>query len=93
MTNVSDFENPEAHGEWHRDVDDFKSAQLLVAEQYELLQGLQEPGISLAFVTRFFTDSQRFDRAKMTEVFIDATFGTNKHGFELYCVLTEYDLV
>ncbi|KAK9326485.1 hypothetical protein V1520DRAFT_265839, partial [Lipomyces starkeyi] len=77
------------------DVDDFKSAQLLVAEQdgYELLQGLQEPGISLAFVTPCFTDSQKFDRAKMTEVFIDATFGTNKHGFELYCVLTEYDLV
>ncbi|KAK9334213.1 hypothetical protein V1521DRAFT_458151, partial [Lipomyces starkeyi] len=111
MTNVSDFEKPEAHvitrkqvynfwisltqGEWHRDVDDFKSAQLLVAEQdgYELLQGLQEPGISLAFVTPCFTDSQKFDRAKMTEVFIDATFGTNKHGFELYCVLTEYDLV
>ncbi|KAK9430287.1 hypothetical protein V1505DRAFT_371762 [Lipomyces doorenjongii] len=29
----------------------------------------------------------------MTEVFIDSTFGTNKHGYELYCVLTEYDLV
>ncbi|KAK9236379.1 hypothetical protein V1525DRAFT_218778 [Lipomyces kononenkoae] len=111
MTSVSDFEKPEAHvitrkqvynfcisltqGEWHRDVDDFKSAQLLVAEQdgYELLGGLQEPGILLAFVTPCFTDSQKFDRAKMTEVFIDATFGTNRHGFELYCVLTEYDLV
>ncbi|KAK9237012.1 hypothetical protein V1525DRAFT_344873, partial [Lipomyces kononenkoae] len=111
MTNGSDFEKPEAHvitrkqvynfwisptqREMHRDVDDFKSAQLLVAEQYhyELLHGLQEPGISLAFVTPCFTDSQKFDRAKMTEVFIDATFGTNRHGFELYCVLTEYDLV
>ncbi|KAK9482035.1 hypothetical protein V1527DRAFT_477706 [Lipomyces starkeyi] len=53
-------------GEWHRDVDDFKSAQLLVAEQddYELLQGLQEPGISLAFLTPWFTDSQKFNRAK-----------------------------
>ncbi|KAK9233696.1 hypothetical protein V1525DRAFT_436334, partial [Lipomyces kononenkoae] len=29
----------------------------------------------------------------MTEIFIDATFGTNKHGYELYCVITEYDLV
>ncbi|KAK9334555.1 hypothetical protein V1521DRAFT_479711 [Lipomyces starkeyi] len=28
----------------------------------------------------------------MTEVFIDSTFGTNNHGYELYCVLTEYDL-
>ncbi|KAK9334732.1 hypothetical protein LIPSTDRAFT_4666 [Lipomyces starkeyi NRRL Y-11557] len=28
----------------------------------------------------------------MTEVFIDSTFGTNKHGYELYCILTEYDL-
>ncbi|KAK9364402.1 hypothetical protein V1509DRAFT_558102, partial [Lipomyces kononenkoae] len=36
---------------------------------------------------------QKFDRAKMTEIFIDATFGTNKHGFELYCVLTENELV
>ncbi|KAK9352177.1 hypothetical protein V1523DRAFT_397683 [Lipomyces doorenjongii] len=68
MTNVSDFEKPEAHiitrkqvynvwlsptqGEWHRDVDDFKSAQLLVAEKdaYELLQGLQEPETSLAIL-------------------------------------------
>ncbi|KAK9312876.1 hypothetical protein V1524DRAFT_449322 [Lipomyces starkeyi] len=31
-------------------------------------------------------------RPKLTEVFIDSTFGTNKHGYELYCVLTEYDL-
>ncbi|KAK9493604.1 hypothetical protein V1508DRAFT_461173 [Lipomyces doorenjongii] len=109
MTNVSDFEKPEAHvitrkqvynfwislteGEWHRDVDDFKSAQLLVAEQdgYELLGGLQEPGISLALVTPCLTASN--STAPMTEVFIDATFGTNRHGFELYCVLTEYDLV
>ncbi|KAK9367943.1 hypothetical protein V1509DRAFT_610177 [Lipomyces kononenkoae] len=29
----------------------------------------------------------------MTEIFIDSTFGTNKHGYELYCVITEYDLV
>ncbi|KAK9235065.1 hypothetical protein V1525DRAFT_447241 [Lipomyces kononenkoae] len=29
----------------------------------------------------------------MTEVFIDSTFGTNKLGYELYCVLAEYDLV
>ncbi|KAK9489113.1 hypothetical protein V1508DRAFT_407263 [Lipomyces doorenjongii] len=108
MTNVSDFEKPEAHvitrkqvynfwisltqGEWHREVDDFKSAQLLVADQdgYELLQ---EPGISLDFVTPCFTDSQKFDRAKVTEVFIDATFGTTKKEFELYCFITEYDLV
>ncbi|KAK9368836.1 hypothetical protein V1509DRAFT_609236 [Lipomyces kononenkoae] len=87
MTNVSDFEKPEAHvvtrkqvynfwisltqGEWHRDVDDFKSAQLLV-----------EPSMT---AMNYF---KKFDRAK-----IDATFGTNKHGFELYCVLAEYDLV
>ncbi|KAK9353067.1 hypothetical protein V1523DRAFT_219887 [Lipomyces doorenjongii] len=29
----------------------------------------------------------------MTEVFIDSTFGTNKHGYEVHCVLAEYDLV
>ncbi|KAK9356261.1 hypothetical protein V1523DRAFT_262171 [Lipomyces doorenjongii] len=29
----------------------------------------------------------------MTEVFIDSTFGTSKHGCEIYCILTEYDLV
>ncbi|KAK9234005.1 hypothetical protein V1525DRAFT_440141 [Lipomyces kononenkoae] len=107
--NMIQMTNPEAHvitrkqvynfwisltqGEWHRDVDDFKYAQLLVAEQYEILGGLQEPGISLAYVTPCFTDSQKFDRSRMTEVFIDATFGTNRYGFELYCVLTEYDLV
>ncbi|KAK9311628.1 hypothetical protein V1524DRAFT_418849 [Lipomyces starkeyi] len=83
-------------GEWQRDAaDDFKSAQLLVAEQdgYELVEDLQEPGVSLAFLTPCFTDRRKFNRAKMTEIFIDSTFGTNKHGFELYCVLAEYDLV
>ncbi|KAK9238968.1 hypothetical protein V1525DRAFT_68886 [Lipomyces kononenkoae] len=29
----------------------------------------------------------------MSEIFVDSTFNTNKHGYELYCVLTEYDLV
>ncbi|KAK9428749.1 hypothetical protein V1505DRAFT_199592 [Lipomyces doorenjongii] len=29
----------------------------------------------------------------MTEVFVDSTFSTNKQGFDLYCVLTEYNLV
>ncbi|KAK9314950.1 hypothetical protein V1524DRAFT_447531 [Lipomyces starkeyi] len=36
---------------------------------------------------------EKYNRSKMTEVFVDSTFGTNKHGYELYCVLTEYDLV
>ncbi|KAK9331681.1 hypothetical protein V1520DRAFT_353659 [Lipomyces starkeyi] len=83
-------------GERQRDaVDDFKSAQLLVAEQdgYELVEDLQEPGVSLAFLKSCFTDRRKFNRAKMTKIFIDSTFGTNKHGFELYCVLVEYDLV
>ncbi|KAK9340968.1 hypothetical protein V1521DRAFT_458878 [Lipomyces starkeyi] len=73
---------------WHS-LTQSESAQQLLAEQegYELIQGLQEPGIPLAF------HRQKFNRAKMTEVFIDSTFGTNKHGFELYYVLTEYDLV
>ncbi|KAK9427513.1 hypothetical protein V1505DRAFT_424162 [Lipomyces doorenjongii] len=72
-----------------------KSAQLLVAEQggFQLIEGLQEPGVSLAFVTPCFTNQEQYNRAKMTEVFVDSTFGTNKHGYELYCVLTEYDLV
>ncbi|KAK9336388.1 hypothetical protein V1521DRAFT_436805 [Lipomyces starkeyi] len=69
--------------EWERDAaNDFRSAQLLVAEQcgFQLIDELQEPG-------------EKYNRAKMTEVFVDSTFGTNKHGYELYCVLTEYDLV
>ncbi|KAK9482913.1 hypothetical protein V1527DRAFT_521761 [Lipomyces starkeyi] len=82
--------------EWERDAaNDFRSAQLLVAEQggFQLIEGLQEPGVSLAFVTPCFTNQEQYSRAKMTEVFVDSTFGTNKHGYELYCVLTEYDLV
>ncbi|KAK9427234.1 hypothetical protein V1505DRAFT_402664 [Lipomyces doorenjongii] len=82
--------------EWERDAaDDFRSAQLLLEGQdgYRLIEGLQEPGVSLGFITLCFSDSLKYDRAKMTEVFIDSTFGTNKHGYELYCVLTEYDLV
>ncbi|KAK9246506.1 hypothetical protein V1506DRAFT_574143 [Lipomyces tetrasporus] len=72
-----------------------ESAQLLVAEHdgFELIEGLQEPGVSLAFMTPCFINQDKYDRAKMTEVFVDATFGTNRHGYELYCVLTEYDLV
>ncbi|KAK9487706.1 hypothetical protein V1527DRAFT_517865 [Lipomyces starkeyi] len=82
--------------DWERDAaNDFRSAQLLLEGQegYPLIEGLQEPEVSLAFITPCFSDSRKLDRAKMTEVFIDSTFGTNKHGYELYCVLTEYDLV
>ncbi|KAK9364466.1 hypothetical protein V1509DRAFT_650584 [Lipomyces kononenkoae] len=82
--------------EWERDdADDFKSAQMLLDGQdgYRLIEGLQEPGVSLAFTTPCFNDTIKFNRTKMTEVFIDSTFGTNIHGYELYCVLTEYDLV
>ncbi|KAK9349560.1 hypothetical protein V1523DRAFT_437135, partial [Lipomyces doorenjongii] len=43
--------------------------------------------------THKFHMTEEYNRAKMTEVFVDSTFGTNKHGYELYCVLTEYDLV
>ncbi|KAK9238657.1 hypothetical protein V1525DRAFT_425328 [Lipomyces kononenkoae] len=69
-------------------LNDFRSAQLLLGEQdgSRLFEQLQEPGVALA-------DSTKFKREKMTEVFINSTFGTNKHGYELYCVLTEYDLV
>ncbi|KAK9311032.1 hypothetical protein V1524DRAFT_419340 [Lipomyces starkeyi] len=82
--------------EWERDPrDDFRSAQMLVEEQegYILIEGLQEPGVSLAFTTPCFNDKVKYCRSKMTEIFIDSTFGTNKHGYELYCVLTELDLV
>ncbi|KAK9493033.1 hypothetical protein V1508DRAFT_455731 [Lipomyces doorenjongii] len=99
MTN-KDFEHSEvqiithkAGGEWQRDAaDDFRSAQLLVAEQdgYELIQGLQEPGISLAIVTSCFRDRQKFDLRQHQN---DGTHSTNKHGFDLYCVLPEYNLV
>ncbi|KAK9236708.1 hypothetical protein V1525DRAFT_426897 [Lipomyces kononenkoae] len=82
--------------EWERDaLNDFPSAQLLIEEQdgYRLIEELQEPGVALAFITPCFSDSTKFTREKMTEVFIDSTFGTNKHGYDLYCVLAEYDLV
>ncbi|ODQ69036.1 hypothetical protein LIPSTDRAFT_203246 [Lipomyces starkeyi NRRL Y-11557] len=82
--------------EWERDPrDDFRSAQMLVEEQegYFLIEGLQEPGVSLAFTTPCFNDTVKYYRSKMTEIFIDSTFGTNKHGYELYCVRTELDLV
>ncbi|ODQ75266.1 hypothetical protein LIPSTDRAFT_242185 [Lipomyces starkeyi NRRL Y-11557] len=82
--------------EWERDPrDDFRSTQMLVEEQggYFLIEGLEEPGVSLAFTTPCFNDKVKYYRSKMTEIFIDSTFGTNKHGYELYCVLTELDLV
>ncbi|KAK9481964.1 hypothetical protein V1527DRAFT_499439 [Lipomyces starkeyi] len=64
-----------------------------LGDGYQLVEELQEPGFSLAFVTPCFSDTINFDRAKMTEIFVDSTFNTNRHGYELYCVLTEYDLV
>ncbi|KAJ8098596.1 hypothetical protein POJ06DRAFT_282574 [Lipomyces tetrasporus] len=64
-----------------------ESAQLLMGEQdgYRLIEGLQEIGGLLGFTTPCFSDSAKYNREKMTEVFIDSTFGTNKHGYELYC--------
>ncbi|KAK9246083.1 hypothetical protein V1506DRAFT_553367 [Lipomyces tetrasporus] len=82
--------------QWERDpINDFLSAQLLIGEQdgYQLVEGLQEPGVSLAFVTPCFSDTVNYDPVKMSEIFVDSIFNTNKHGYELYCVLTEYDLV
>ncbi|KAK9371881.1 uncharacterized protein V1513DRAFT_461019 [Lipomyces chichibuensis] len=82
--------------QWERDpTNDFLSAQRLIGEQdgYQLVEELQEPGVSLAFVTPCFSDTDSYDRAKMSEIFVDSTFNTNMHGYELYCVLTEYDLV
>ncbi|KAK9376998.1 uncharacterized protein V1513DRAFT_163138 [Lipomyces chichibuensis] len=72
-----------------------RTTQLLLEEQdgYRLIEGLQEPGVSLPFISPCFSDCVKYSRAKMTEVFVDSTFGTNKHGYELYCVLTENDLV
>ncbi|KAK9343550.1 hypothetical protein V1522DRAFT_230907 [Lipomyces starkeyi] len=82
--------------DWERDpTNDFLSAQLLIGEQdgYQLVEELREPGVSLAFVTPCFSDTVNYDRAKMSEIFVDSTFNTNRHGYELYCVLTEYNLV
>ncbi|KAK9496120.1 hypothetical protein V1508DRAFT_401417 [Lipomyces doorenjongii] len=98
MIDSSQFERTELHTITRQQVDaanDYKSAQLLLAEQdgYRLVEELQEPGVSLAFLTPCFTDRSTYSLAKMTEVFIDSTFGTNKHSYELYCILTEYDLV
>ncbi|KAK9311304.1 hypothetical protein V1524DRAFT_450381 [Lipomyces starkeyi] len=85
-----EFEKTDLHTITRQQVDaanDFRSAQLLVAEQLD-----SKPGVS-SFVTPCFTNQEKYKRAKMTEVFVDSTVGTNKHGYELYCVLTEYDLV
>ncbi|KAK9357267.1 hypothetical protein V1504DRAFT_442908 [Lipomyces starkeyi] len=87
MANEGKFEKTDLHT--------IARQQLLLAEQggFQLIEGLQEPGVSLAFVTPCFTNQEKYNGAKMTEVFVDSTFGTNKHGYELYCVLTEYDPV
>ncbi|KAK9357329.1 hypothetical protein V1504DRAFT_442879 [Lipomyces starkeyi] len=96
MAGDSQFEETDLHTitrqqslqRWERDPrNDFLSAQLLIGEQdgYQLVEGLQEPGVSLA-------DTVNYDRAKMSEIFRSSN-NTNKHGYELYCVLTEYDLV
>ncbi|KAK9483369.1 hypothetical protein V1527DRAFT_473248 [Lipomyces starkeyi] len=90
MTNVSDFEKPEAHiitrkqvynfcwlslthGEWHRTCD---LSKWLKKNGYERLQCLQEPGISLAFLTPSFTDSQKFSltpRSALTSPALNST--------------------
>ncbi|KAK9350267.1 hypothetical protein V1523DRAFT_446200 [Lipomyces doorenjongii] len=89
------FKKTELHTITRQQVYNVWSAQLLIAEQdgYHLIEELQETGVSLALTTPCFNKYEKYDRGKMTEVFIDSTFGTNKHGYELYCVLVEYDLV
>ncbi|KAK9315815.1 hypothetical protein V1524DRAFT_58808 [Lipomyces starkeyi] len=58
--------------EWEVDrTDDFRSAQLLVGEHsgFQLIEGLQVPGVSLAFTTPCFTDKANYNSAKMTEIY------------------------
>ncbi|KAK9483549.1 hypothetical protein V1527DRAFT_498314 [Lipomyces starkeyi] len=103
MAGDSQFEKTDLHTitrqqvyNWERGpANDFLSAQLLIGDQdgYQIVEGLQEPGVSLAFVTPCFSDTVNYDRAKMSEKYVDSTFNANKHGYELYCVLTQYDLV
>ncbi|KAK9349942.1 hypothetical protein V1523DRAFT_421347 [Lipomyces doorenjongii] len=57
--------------QWERDnADDFRSAQLLIAEQdgYHLIEELQETGVSLELTTPCFNNYEKYDRGKMTEV-------------------------
>ncbi|KAK9482515.1 hypothetical protein V1527DRAFT_415121, partial [Lipomyces starkeyi] len=82
--------------QWERDpTNDFLSAQLLIGEQdgYQLVEEIQELGVSLAFVAPCFSDTVNYDRAKMSEIFLDSTFNTNKHGYALYYFLNGHDLV
>ncbi|KAK9352086.1 hypothetical protein V1523DRAFT_441396 [Lipomyces doorenjongii] len=85
MADGPQFEKTELHTittqqEWERDAaSDFKK------DGYRLIEGLQDPSVSLAFITPCFSNSAKYNRAKMTEVSIDSRL--------LSCVLTEYDLV
>ncbi|KAK9311490.1 hypothetical protein V1524DRAFT_418959 [Lipomyces starkeyi] len=57
--------------QWERDnADDFRSAQLLVAEQdgYRLIEELPGPGVSLAFITPCFSNYEKYNRGKMTSM-------------------------
>ena len=48
--------------------------------------------MSLAFTTPFFKDL-RVRVTDVDEAFVDATYQTNKNGYELYALVIERDLV
>ncbi|KAK9234231.1 hypothetical protein V1525DRAFT_422426 [Lipomyces kononenkoae] len=78
---------------WRRhDKDDYLSAQILLDEtvDYHLIEELQEPTVSLGFTTPFMHDRNLLILSEIKEIMVDATFGTNFHGFELYCVVGIY---
>ncbi|KAK9312675.1 hypothetical protein V1524DRAFT_456277 [Lipomyces starkeyi] len=65
--------------EWERDPrDDFRSAQMLVEEQerYILIEGLQEPGVSLAFATPCFNDKVKYYRSLLVPTSTDMSSTT-----------------
>ena len=79
--------------QWHKDSDEFKSALEALRSQnqgYEVLNVTKD--VSLAFTTPFFQDP-RVCITDVDEAFVDATYQTNKNGYELYAVVIERDLV
>ncbi|CAG8754424.1 268_t:CDS:1, partial [Gigaspora rosea] len=79
----------ESQGIYQRNSDPLISAKLLLAEfNQEIIVDLSTPTPALGFLTTLF---YKLPRNNFSAIVVDATFGTNKMGWELYALMGVID--
>ncbi|KAH8656329.1 hypothetical protein BGZ61DRAFT_500287 [Ilyonectria robusta] len=75
---------------WRRDQDPLASAQILLSEHQECTSSLYFSE-NLRAIAFYVSDAIRILASRAKELAIDATFGTNNMGMDLFAVLAEVD--